>query len=189
MQDKSFNQWSLNKYRYKESNMSSNHNIKILGIAIGAVMLPVFSSPFYAKEIKKPNIQNKISPSRSYWLHSVIPDEGLCGNKMQPNMPVIIKEAENGNEFAAFRLGQLYRAGSWGIVQDIDKARHWFERAAKGGQRSAKIIMGQAYEFGRLKLQFDARRAIEYYKSANKLKFESDISDRIVQLQKTLESP
>lgn len=168
--------------------MSSN-NIKILGIAIGAVVIPFFSSPFYAKEIHKTNIQNNTFLSTSYWLHSVIPDEGLCGNKMQPNMAVITKEAENGNEFAAFRLGQLYRAGSWGVVQDIYKARHWFERAAKGGQRSAQIIMGQAYEFGRLKLQFDARRAIAYYKLANKLKFESDINDRIVQLKKILESP
>jgi hypothetical protein len=169
--------------------MSSNNNVKILGIAIGVVMLPVFSSPFYAKEIQKPNIQNKISPSTSYWLHSAVPDEGLCGNKMQPNIPAITKEAENGNEFAAFRLGQLYRAGSWGIAQDINKAKHWFEIAAKGGQRSAQIIMGQAYEFGRLKVQFDALRAIAYYKLANKLKFESDINERIVRLQKTLELP
>ena len=164
--------------------MSLHHNIKILGIAMGTAMLPVFSSPFYAKDIQKTDIQNKISPSRSYWLHSVVPDEGLCGNKMQPNISIITKEAEHGNEFAAFRLGQLYRAGNWGIVKDINKARYWFERAAKGGQRSAQIIMGQAYEFGRLKLQPDTHRAIVYYKMANKLKFESDIKDRIVQLEK-----
>lgn len=169
--------------------MSSNNHIKKFGIAISAVMLPVLSTPFYAKEIQKQNIQEKISPSSSYWLYSVIPDEGLCGNKMKPNISAITKKAENGNEFAAFRLGQLYRAGSWGIAQDFYKARHWFERAAKGGQRSAQIIMGQAYEFGRLKLAYDARRAIAYYKLANKLKFEADINERIVQLQKTLESP
>ncbi|MFN2126604.1 MAG: tetratricopeptide repeat protein [Anaerolineales bacterium] len=169
--------------------MSSNHNLKFLGIAIGVIMLPAFSSPFYAKEIQKKNIQDKNSPSTSYWLLSAVPDEGLCGNKMRPNLPVITRDAENGNEFAAFRLGQLYRAGSWGITQDMNKARYWFERAAKGGQRSAQIIMGQAYEFGRLNLQHDAQRAIAYYKLAIKLKFEPTINDRIVQLQRTMQAP
>lgn len=169
--------------------MSPNHNKKLLGITIGAAMLPVLSSPFYAKEIQKPDNQEKTTPSRCYWLNTVVPDEGLCGNKMQPNVPLMTREAENGNAFAAFRLGQLYRAGNWGVDKDINKSRHWFERAAKGGQRSAQIIMGQAYEFGRLKLQPDARRAIAYYKMANKLKFESDVNNRIIQLEKIQVKP
>lgn len=169
--------------------MNSNHKKNLLSITMGVIMMPVLSSPFYAKEIQKKDNQTKLSPSTSYWLNSVVPKEGLCGKKMQPDITVLTNEAENGNEFAAFRLGQLYRSGRWGVVQDINMARYWFEHAAKGGQRSAQIIMGQAYEFGRLELEPDTRRAIQYYKMANKLKFESDINFRIEQLEKTREQP
>lgn len=166
--------------------MSLNYNVKIISLTISAAMLPALNSPFYAQEIQS---SEKISPSKSYWLNSVIPDEGLCGNKMQPNIPVITKEAENGNYFAAFRLGQLYRSGRWGVIQNLNTARYWFEIAAKGGQRSAQIIMGQAYEFGRLMLQPDTELAIAYYKMANKLKFESDINNRIAQLENNIRTP
>jgi TPR repeat protein len=47
------------------------------------------------------------------------------------------KLADSGNVQAQYKLGYLYEAGE-GIEADLDKALHWYERAASTGLRAAE---------------------------------------------------
>lgn len=49
--------------------------------------------------------------------------------------------ANSGNGDAAFRLGRAYKAGD-DVPPDLDKAEHWFERAAKLGNPKASAELG-----------------------------------------------
>lgn len=49
--------------------------------------------------------------------------------------------ATSGNADAAFRLGRAYKLGE-DVPADLDKAEHWFERAAKLGNAKAATELG-----------------------------------------------
>lgn len=121
-----------------------------------------------------------------YWLSREIPAEGLCGEKMRPDLEVLIQEAEKGNSIAAMRLGQLYGSGNWGINQDLTKSVKWYTHAAELGDRQSQIRLGQAYEFGRLGVQTDTRSAIRFYMMATENGIYPDLEEKIEKLEKTL---
>jgi len=125
---------------------------------------------------------------RCYWLSREIPAEGLCGEKMRPDVKVLIQEAEQGNSIAAMRLGQLYGSGNWGINQDLAKAVKWYTRAAQLGDRQSQVRLAQAYEFGRLGVQQDIHSAIRFYMMATENGIYPDLEERIEKLEKMLAS-
>lgn len=123
-----------------------------------------------------------------YWLSREIPAEGLCGQKMKPDIKVLIQEAEKGNSIAAMRLGQLYGSGNWGISQDTAKAVKWYTRAAQLGDHQSQIRLAQAYEFGRLGVQQDIQLAVRFYTMATENGIYPDLEERIEKLEKMLSS-
>lgn len=129
---------------------------------------------------------NKMQPC--YWLSREIPAEGLCGEKMSPDVKVLIQEAEKGNGIAAMRLGQLFSTGNWGIEQDLDKAIQWFKKAAELGDRYSQLRLAQAYEFGRMGVQVDVQSAIRFYTMATENGIYPDLEERIENLKTLLPS-
>jgi len=119
-----------------------------------------------------------------YWLSREIPAEGLCGEKMRPDMNVLLEEAEKGNTIAAMRLGQLYRSGNWGVKQNFSKAMHWFTRAANQGDRYSQKQVAIAYEFGRLGVEENIPLAIQFYKMITENGIYPDLEEKIENLEK-----
>jgi TPR repeat protein len=58
----------------------------------------------------------------------------------------------------------MYRKG-WGVKQDDEQARHWYEKAAAGGNVTAMVDLGRIYERG-LGVQQDTVRARQWYEKA-----------------------
>jgi uncharacterized protein len=50
--------------------------------------------------------------------------------------------ADRGNATSMANLGLLYEKG-FGVAQDFDKAREWYEKAAEKGDTSAKARLEQ----------------------------------------------
>jgi TPR repeat protein len=57
-------------------------------------------------------------------------------------------KAESGDAMAQFNLGECYRDGSNGVVQDHKQAFDWFHKAALQGNTKAMKNIGAAYEHG-----------------------------------------
>jgi len=70
------------------------------------------------------------------------------------------KAAAQGDLEAQFELGSMY-AGGEDVPRDLDEARRWLERAARGGYRSAIVAMADAYLRGGLGLGEAARSGSE----------------------------
>ena len=102
--------------------------------------------------------------AREYWLHGKV-GEGLCGTRMQPNLDEIIEHASDGNLLAAFRLGQLYEDGTWGIKQNSEEAIKWYTIAAQGGVYNAMINLATIYELGR-GAEKDIDTALHWFREA-----------------------
>jgi hypothetical protein len=100
--------------------------------------------------------------AKQYWLEGGI---GYCGEAMKPDIKLIKEEALQGNFMAAFRLGQVYSAGSWGEKHDETEAVKWFRLSADGGMADAMVKLGLAYEFGR-GVGLDYQEAIMWYEKA-----------------------
>lgn len=129
---------------------------------------------------------HKMNPC--YWLSREIPDEGLCGAKMRPDVKVLVQEAERGNSIAAMRLGQLFGSGNWGIEQDTKKAIKWYTRAAEMGDRQSQIRLGQAYEYARMGAKKNLRLAVKFYTMATENGIYPDLEEKINKLEKKLSS-
>ena len=127
---------------------------------------------------------HKMNPC--YWLSREIPDEGLCGAKMRPDIKVLIQEADKGNSIAAMRLGQLFDSGNWGIEQDSKKAIKWYTRAAELGDRQSQLRLGQAYEYERMGAKRDIRLAVKYYTMATENGVYPDLEEKIKKLEKII---
>jgi len=95
-----------------------------------------------------------------YWLRGGV---GYCGAEMRPDFDEIKQAARDGNHIAAFRLGQVYSSGTWGMPQDDKEAVKWFRMAADGGHLESMLKMGLAYELGKGVGQND-RQAAEWYR-------------------------
>ena len=55
--------------------------------------------------------------------------------------------AENGNRFAAYRLGKEYLTGE-AMTKDTSKAAKWFTRSAEAGNQYAQYMLGKLYLTG-----------------------------------------
>lgn len=116
--------------------------------------------------------------ARDYWLKGGL---GLCGAKMKPDIATIKETANKGNTIAAFRLGQLYEDGSWGVVPDLQEATVWFQRAAEGGLYDAQIYMGRAYEQGK-GVERNHKKALAWYQKAIKQRTSPFLEQKAQQL-------
>jgi len=126
------------------------------------------------------------SMQRCYWLSRQIPAEGLCGEKMRPDLNILKREANAGNNIAAMRLGQLYRSGNWGITLDLKEAVKWFQHGAKLGDRYSQLQLARAYEYGRMGVEQNTFLAVEYYKLATENGIYPDLEEKIEKLERKL---
>ena len=167
--------------------MKNPYNIGTLTAVLGASLLTPVSELKAENGNTVPSISSENKASRCYWLEAKITAEGLCGEKMAPDIPLITEEAEHGNTLAAFRLGQLYSRGSWGAPQDIEASIKWFGVSAKGGFWSAQVKLGFIYEFGR-GTERDLKQAVYWYEQAAEQGMYPDLDDKILRLQEKLRS-
>ena len=123
--------------------------------------------------------------ARDYWLKGGI---GLCGAAMRPNIDTIKEEALNGNLIAAFRLGQVYGGGTWGVKQDHAESYKWYRLAAEGGNHSAQALIGLAFEHGR-GVNEDLNEAIKWYGMAVLSGKYPDLEKKIEELKARSEDP
>lgn len=167
--------------------MKNPYNIGTLTAVLGASLLTPVSELKAGDVNTVPSISSESKASRCYWLEAKITAEGLCGEKMAPDIPLIIKEAENGNVLAAFRLGQLYSTGSWGAQKDTKESIKWFRVSAKGGFWSAQVHLGFIHEHGR-GIERDLKQAIYWYEQAAEQGMYPDLDDKILLLQQKIHS-
>ena len=168
--------------------MKNPYKIGTFAAVLGVTLVAPSQSLFAANTNALPTISKKYDPSRCYWLEAKITAEGLCGEKMRPDMPLIIKEAEEGNILAAYRLGQLYTSGAWGVEEDIQQGVEWYRRSAEGGFRLSQIKLGFMYEHGR-GIEPDLVRAVYWYEQAIEHGMYPDLEDKVLRLREQLESP
>jgi TPR repeat protein len=85
--------------------------------------------------------------------------EGYDGEALWLLQPL----AEKGNAMvpAETRLGEIYLRGTL-VLQDLAKAREWFEKAAKGQSSQAQLQLGDIYEHG-LGVSADPKEAYAWY--------------------------
>lgn len=149
---------------------------KPLALAVGAVS--VISLAYMQLPLSDDEMFIMDDVAREYWLKGGI---GLCGSKMRPDIPEIKTDADKGNVIAAFRLGQLYEGGSWGVARDLKEAAVWFGKAAEGGLYDAQIYMGRAYEQGN-GVDIDIQKALEWYEKALRQRSSPYLEEKIQQL-------
>ena len=159
---------------------------KIQHIAVGAFIATglssIASSVTAGDEIF--NFKDVTTMQPCYWLSREIPAEGLCGEKMRPDINVLIKYAKNGNNIAAMRLGQLYSSGNWGIEKDLKESVKWYQHAAELGNRHSQLRLGLAYEHGRMEVKKNLDLSIKYYRMANDNGIYPDIEEKIERLER-----
>jgi hypothetical protein len=73
-------------------------------------------------------------------------------------------QAEQGDVWAQFTLGELYRKGE-GLAQDFAEALRWHLRAAEGLHRTSKHILGIMYRDG-IGVSQDPTKAVEWFDKA-----------------------
>ncbi len=92
------------------------------------------------------------------------------------------KSAEQGNAYAQYSIGQMYRQGL-GVTQDSKQAVSWFQKAAEQGFTQAQYNLGMMYGNGRgvMKDYIEAYKwhSIAY---ASGEKLPKDVRDSIVGL-------
>lgn len=81
-----------------------------------------------------------------------------------PNANNIFKEAEKGNAYAQFMLGQMYYSGE-NVKQDKDMAVKWYTKAANQGNADALYDLWQMYDTGENVTQ-DKDKALLFLTSA-----------------------
>lgn len=152
----------------------------------GALAVSITAAPVAGDELDESESPFSVTGAKCYWLAGRFPPEGLCGERMRPDMAMLRSAAANGHAFAAFRLGQWHASGNWGVEQNDAMAYRWFRRAAEGGVRAAQLRLARAYEFGRLGLQRDVVKAIHYYELAVEDGLYPDLEDRLTLLRSKL---
>lgn len=134
-----------------------------LGILTTALLT---TSPLSAEDLPAACTPPNMDVWSCYWLEGKI-TENMCGGALAPDMDRIQTAADNGNFAAAYRLGQLYAAGTWGVTRDYDKARKWLRVSAEGGHRDGQIELARLYELGR-GTDKDLQKALYWYQQAVK---------------------
>ena len=74
-------------------------------------------------------------------------------------------EAENGFDYAQFKLGEMYSFGSGGVPQDYVEAVKWYRKAAEQNDAEAQCSLGICYATGRCVAQ-DEVEAVKWWRKA-----------------------
>ena len=69
--------------------------------------------------------------------------------------------AENGNHFAAYRLGKEYLTGE-ALTKDTSKAAKWFTQSAEAGNQYAQYMLGKLYLTGQGVIH-DRTQALDWF--------------------------
>jgi TPR repeat protein len=132
--------------------------VSAVGIAITAITSTSYVLSDHPVEEQKELFMME-EAAMDYWLRGGI---GYCGAEMRPDFNEIKHAARDGNMIAAFRLGQVYSSGTWGMPRDDKEAVKWFRMAAEGGHLESMLKIGLAYELGKGVAQ-DNKQASEWY--------------------------
>ena len=83
--------------------------------------------------------------SYDYWtLRDVIRDESLTMEERSDAVSEMDKLAENGDMYAQYLMGKLWRDGPL-LITDSVEARYWFKRAAEQGHLVAQYSLAKLY--------------------------------------------
>ncbi|MGD8743211.1 MAG: tetratricopeptide repeat protein [Granulosicoccaceae bacterium] len=168
--------------------MKNPYKIGTFAAVLGATLAGSASGFEPVGNDSQSSVPRKYDPSRCYWLEGKITAEGLCGEKLRPDVPRIAAEAKKGNGLAAYRLGQLYSSGQWGVERDLQKGVEWYRVAARNGFRQAQIKLGFMYEFGRDGVERDLKQALYWFEAATEHGVYPDMEDKILSLREKLEN-
>lgn len=147
--------------------MKSNpYSIGVLGMTLGATGVATLPDSVHAESLPSSCQQAQFDAWRCYWLEGRV-TENMCGAEMAPDIPRSKASAEAGNLAAAYRLGQLYAAATWGVERDYALALKWLSVSAEGGHRDGQIELAKMYRLGR-GTDVNLEKAIYWYKQAVK---------------------
>ena len=83
--------------------------------------------------------------SYDYWtLRDIIRDESLTMEERSDAVSEMDKLAENGDMYAQYLMGKLWRDGPL-LIPDSVNARYWFEQAAEQGHLAAQYSLAKLY--------------------------------------------
>ena len=83
--------------------------------------------------------------SYDYWtLRDIIRDERLTMEERSDAVSEMDKLAENGDMYAQYLMGKLWRDGPL-LIPDSVNARYWFEQAAEQGHLAAQYSLAKLY--------------------------------------------
>ena len=83
--------------------------------------------------------------SYDYWtLRDIIRDESLTMEERSDAVSEMGKLAENGDMYAQYLMGKLWRDGPL-LIPDSVEARYWFEQAAEQGHLVAQYSLAKLY--------------------------------------------
>ena len=83
--------------------------------------------------------------SYGYWaLRDIIRDEHLTMEERSDAVSEMDKLAENGDMYAQYLMGKLWRDGPL-LIPDSVNARYWFEQAAEQGHLAAQYSLAKLY--------------------------------------------
>jgi hypothetical protein len=161
-----------------------NQRRRRLMLLFGASMaIPLTPTMLQAADKKGENMFAMTEEGRLYWLEGGM---GYCGEALQPDIAEISAAAEAGNNIAAFRLGQLYESGRWGVEKNMSKAVKWYHMAAERGLVDAMTKLAFSYEFGK-GVDKNLKEALTWYKKAHEQRLEDDyLLEKIDELESRL---
>lgn len=170
--------------------MKNPYKVGVFAVAIGTVVTGPSQALFAANHIDElPSIsKKKIDPSRCYWLEGKMTAEGLCGEKLRPDIPRIMEEAKGGNGLAAYRLGQLFMNGTWGVEKDEEKGIEWYRLAGKHGFHQAQVKLGYMYESGRSGANEDLKEALYWFEASTEGGIYPEMEEKVEALRKRLKA-
>lgn len=103
--------------------------------------------------------------SYDYWtLRDVIRDESLTMEERSDAVSEMDKLAENGDMYAQYLMGKLWRDGPL-LIPDSAEARYWFKRAAEQGHLVAQYSLAKLYLSDDLEVR-DPRKGMNWLYTA-----------------------
>lgn len=103
--------------------------------------------------------------SYDYWtLRDVIRDESLTMEERSDAVSEMDKLAENGDMYAQYLMGKLWRDGPL-LIPDSVEARYWFKRAAEQGHLVAQYSLAKLYLSDDLEVR-DTRKGMNWLYTA-----------------------
>ncbi len=103
--------------------------------------------------------------SYDYWtLRDIIRDESLTMEERSDAVSEMDKLAENGDMYAQYLMGKLWRDGPL-LIPDSVEARYWFEQAAEQGHLVAQYSLAKLYLSDDLEVR-DTRKGMNWLYTA-----------------------